>query len=482
MTPGCLDDLIGDHTSPMLERISPALYAPNRARRFRKPSILWLNERWFTEVGIDLGQADAREKIEHWLLETYAVGIPSVHDPEEVYAGPELEMMADRYGGTGGALHGGSGRCLFKGRFNVKGAGRTSLAATDTDWYHSHGCLWLEEALRETLFAELAAAVFPRGAVPVIALIDTGTRIFWDDGTTGERRALLIRPNFIRIAHLQRSLFFGTAGFVGSDQELDARRCVEVAQHLWSAGRSTEYLRHLAAFIGEQTGFARFHRLWPGPFFSSNFAVDGRLLDFGSFRSLPDWRQRQGALTDMPFGREEESIIPTLYNLAILAKRIDPDASSGSELAEIYNRSVERSFDDALLESTGLSALESEDAPALVKAVRESYATEQRLDPQSSTPWALKRDVKRRGIAIPLDDPASPGTLSVTVIEKLNRALSERPSLGRESVQEKIENFLVQNLPVGPQERVATENFIQSMLAEWSGELGALLKQRPQLD
>lgn len=95
MTPGSLDDLIGDDVSPMLERISPALYAPNRARRFRKPSMLWLNERWFTEVGIDLGQADVRNTVEDWLLENYAVGIPSLHDPEEVYVGPELEMMAD---------------------------------------------------------------------------------------------------------------------------------------------------------------------------------------------------------------------------------------------------------------------------------------------------------------------------------------------------------------------------------------------------
>src|SRR5206468_820219 len=110
-----------------------------------------------------------------------------------------LTFHADRYGATSGSAHGGSGRVGTNGPFNVKGLGRTPLASTMSDWQHSHGCLWLEEAVREAIYSEVADAEFPHGAVPVVAIIGTGIRHELEDGAVGER-ALLVRPSFLRLA------------------------------------------------------------------------------------------------------------------------------------------------------------------------------------------------------------------------------------------------------------------------------------------
>lgn len=464
-----------------LEAISPTIYRVNLARRFARASVLWLNDRWFRTLGVDLDQPTQRQQVERWLLDNYAVGIPSQHDPDSEYVGPAIEMNADRYGGTGGTVHGGSGRCLFKAGFNVKGAGRTNLTAGDTDWYHSHGCLWLEEAIRETLFGELAAQVFPKGAVPVIALLDTGTRIFWDDGTTGERRALLVRPNFVRIAHLQRSLFFGTSGFLGSDQELDARRCREVAERLWAGRGAFDWLHGLAQLIGEQVGFARFHRLWPGPFFSSNFSVDGRLLDFGSFRSLPDWKRRQGAASDLPFGREDEGVAPTLHNLAFLGSRIDAAAPNGSDLCATYRAAADEAFRNALFRLCRLPDSNTPAARKLHSLVRDSFASEQ-AGSLTAGPWRLRDDVQQRQVRL---DPDVRALLRLAEgsgddgLDRFRACFADRPSISREAVQIRVEAFVRDELSFTAHPPEATAAFVQSVLSEWRNILKPIIPSAP---
>lgn len=137
------------------------------AHRVPAANILWLNERWLFERGVDVRDKVSRERIERRLLSNFAcVVADSSVDNAHLDLGRPIELWADRYGETGGATHGGSGRAGTRGPFNAKGVGRTPLVSTDTDWYHSHGCMWLEEAIREaivgeTLHLETLRATYP---------------------------------------------------------------------------------------------------------------------------------------------------------------------------------------------------------------------------------------------------------------------------------------------------------------------------------
>lgn len=461
-----------------LETLSPVIYAPNAARRLRGASVLWLNDRWFGEAGIDLARDGERDHVERWLLATYGVSIPSPHEPDDLYVGPPRTLGADRYGGTGGTVHGGSGRCLFASGFNVKGAGRTSLVSDATDWYHSHGCLWLEEAIRESLYSELAARVFPGGAVPVIAILDAGAGIYWDDGSIGERRALVVRPNFVRLAHLQRSLFFGSAGHPGSEQHLDALKCRDVAEAVWRNGAASPSTLEIAERIGRQIGFARFHRLWPGPFFSSNFTLDGQLVDFGSFRSMPDWKRRQGAVTDLPFGDEHLGVLPTLHSLSFAASRVGAKTASGEHLNRAYYDAVNAEFDRSARVAFGFPpSSQSDMVEAFTTLLRLRYRQEQAMSVGSSAAAEnpIAEEFRQAGSPLSMAYAAALASRSgkpqaaTAPLPDPDRIFGTLSSLSRENVQSGIETLLGGWSDDETTRRHDLGTFIESRLMHWMG-------------
>ena len=138
-------------------------------------------------------------------------------DTGEMFDDDVTVGYADRYGGSGIGLNGGSGRAAVVNGYLVKGVGRTPLVSSLTDESHASGGAYLEESIRETIFAEIVRAEFPCSAIPVLAIIDTGLiQIFEESaGPKMERRTLLIRPSFIRPAHFERA----TAYFSGNPKE-----------------------------------------------------------------------------------------------------------------------------------------------------------------------------------------------------------------------------------------------------------------------
>ena len=72
----------------------------------------------------------------------------------------------------------------------------TPLAGAGANWVHSHGCASVEEGIREAIFAEIASAEFPFGAVPVVAVL--GTQLSFSEPTVDGakpqtmRRAIII--------------------------------------------------------------------------------------------------------------------------------------------------------------------------------------------------------------------------------------------------------------------------------------------------
>lgn len=291
-----------------LPAVAPPLCVSFRVKRWKSPRIAWLNHRFLAGLGAEPLNDEEEAALGRWLLDRYAVTWAGGVEPEDCFSSDiETTMWADRYGDTWGSPHGGSGRCgMLDDGLNAKGIGRTPLVGRGVDWYHAHGFMWLEEALREAVASEVVARTFPYGAVPVLAVIDTGDRIHWGDGALGERRAVVVRPSVWRIGHLQRSVLFGTAGKPESDQYRDEQRVLAVIEAICGGDRErlSERLSRTARRLSVQLGFAAASRLWPGPVHGSNLTLDGGILDFGSFRSVPDWRNHRA--TDKEPGSRDD--------------------------------------------------------------------------------------------------------------------------------------------------------------------------------
>lgn len=254
--------------------------------------LLWVNFSWFKSHGINLDDAAVRQRVKDWLLGTFAVTVAHDHDEN-----PGAFAAADRYGETGGAFHGGSGRCVYIGRFNVKGVGPTPLVPDEAS-NHSDGRLPLLEAMRGALFAELAFAEAPHSAIRTIAVIDISAA----NDRLEDKRCLSVRSNFVRPGHLERSLFFGTSGFAGSDQYKDHQRVLAVREAL---GRRQFTGLGIAINIAEEVGGLDAMRMSMGRFTSTNQSIHGEVADFDSFRVFDDWFYTKNATRDKyPFGKE----------------------------------------------------------------------------------------------------------------------------------------------------------------------------------
>jgi hypothetical protein len=333
--------------------MSRHLLVPFEARRFRGAELVWLNPRWFASLGIDLDEPRTAAAVEQLMLADYGVGIADPASREDQFAGPPLVYAADRYGATGGSTQGGSGRVGVRGPFNVKGIGRTPLVSKVSDWQHSHGCLWLEEAIREAIFSEVVEAEFPHGAVPVVAIIATGIELVLEDGVETGERALLVRPNFLRLASLQRSVFFGSAGSPESDQYRDAERTRDLWERLWAPGAPAMTnavipdLEITFGRLGEQYGFGHAVRIWPGPLFSSNVSLDGRLVDFGSMRALSSWHRAQSKLASHSFGGESPIVTKVARSISGMAARYGRCVKA-AKLVEAFQAGRRQGFEKAL--------------------------------------------------------------------------------------------------------------------------------------
>lgn len=305
--------LVSDFSPPereMLERGIPdlaqwgeKLLVPFVVHRLLNANVIWSNRRWFLERGFDLTLESQRHRVFEWLIAEFAWATKCVGVGKETKLG-----YADRYGTTDGmAQHGGSGRVATLGRFQAKGVGQTPLVSHGVAPGHSHGCISIAEALREAIFAEIACEEFPCGAIPVIAVIDTGLYFSSpnpdDRYDQNARRAILVRPATIRPAHAERAPLFkrSVTGFINRQSD-DVRRTSDVVAH-WVSHRmdntdtkmqsESEVLAAFVRAIVEQIAFGQVHRLFSGGYFSSNVSIYGELLDFGNTHALPNWASTQ---------------------------------------------------------------------------------------------------------------------------------------------------------------------------------------------
>lgn len=384
---------------PELPALGEHLLVPFSAKKLRNAQVIWLNERWLAENQLDVFDHALRARMEHWLLGEFAYGVPQPLDPPETFDEGEKLFWADRYGGEGIRFNGGSGRCGLSGFFQAKGIGQTPLVGRDTEFLHAHGGASLEEAIRETIFSEVVCAEFPHGGVPVVAIIETGTRTYWttNEGVIPERRAILVRPNFIRPAHFERATFFRSdsrAHLADSARVEGAVRAL-----IDSVGRSSalhlqiESLSDLAKRIAAQIAFGRAQRIFHGAYATSNVTINGGLVDFGATCALGGWSRAVAVKTFPAFGLELETVKRSLASLAFYFKKYAPQACS--QLAEEYlvadlEAAFQAAFDHELLRLWGLEEIDAiDDAASIVAGTLRRYFKDQQkqsFDIFDSTP------------------------------------------------------------------------------------------------
>ena len=331
-----------------LAEVCPQIGVPFEAVRLAKATVAWLNLRWFASRGYDISQAEERAAICDQLLQEFAFAVPQSHDQADAFTLERKTFVADRYGGTGTGANGGAGRVGMCGGFQVKGIGRTPLVDTATDALHSHGCQTLEEAIREAVYGELFDLEAPYGAVPVVAILLTGTRMPWK-----ERRALSIRPNFVRVAHGERAYLFRSPARL--DHLDDQARVREVIEALTSSrssrstlGITTQTLLESLSRVAETLAFAQAQRLYFGPCTASNITFDGKPFDFGSARALPNWESFMSVEGTAAFGLDDVGLFEaSLRDLGFYFRKhaaLDCGYLAGFEDAVPHFRQAHRFF------------------------------------------------------------------------------------------------------------------------------------------
>jgi hypothetical protein len=354
------------------------IVAPFEVRRLPHARLLWLNERWLVDAGTAPQDTRARAGFAARMLHDFAVTSRASDVPGT--SACQHTLYADRYGGTGGAAHGGSGRCGSKDGFIAKGIGKTPLVTEHVDIYHKNGRMSVDEAIREAINAEIAQRELPWGAVPTVAIIDAGFDFPYGEKAELRRAAIVVRPSFIRPAHFERSIFFGAGGYRDSAQFLDAQRVRDATRAAVAAPALYPSLLEMFRRFAQQIGTARAHRLWQGRFLSSNVSIDGALVDFGSFRAVPNWRRTVGLAGEF-FGTEMEQVRHVFLSVAGFFGKYAPQALAGLDprpyLRELA--ALERaSFLDACLAGFGARATsDAEPARELVACIEAYHRCQQ---------------------------------------------------------------------------------------------------------
>lgn len=301
-------------------------HVPVPMRRLANARVLWLNDRAAHQDPSFAALGQDRAAFARHLLACCAFVIAKGPGPIDA------EGIADRYGGAGIGRNGGSGRNVCLHGYLVKGVGRTPLVSTRTPESHASGGAYLEECVRETIFSEIVDAEFPGGAVPTLAIIDTGLTQIWEtaEGPKPERRTLLVRPAFLRPAHFERAATFSSGRSL--EGLLDHQRVVAMfrgASDAWTPTGLRRMFDRLWQRWAHQLAYAFVHRLPHGSDTSSNIAFDGRLADFGAMSAVPSWSSVATALLPAPFSNRFDALARSLASLSYYAGRhLDPSIAS----------------------------------------------------------------------------------------------------------------------------------------------------------
>lgn len=331
--------------------------------RLEGARVLWVNPRAPSEDPV-YGALGDHAVYERHLLESCAF---TITDPAVGMS--DAFGVADCYGGAGISSNGGSGRAVYINGYHVKGVGRTPLVGIDADVSHASGGAYLEECVRESIFSEIVHLEFPHGSIPTLAIIDTGREVIWETehGPKRERMCLLVRPMFLRPAHIERAVRYKSGNEYGGAADAARVRATALAIERQAGGAASmnDLLSTCLERWAQQIGYSYVSRLSHGGVTSSNVSIDGRLADFGAMTSVPTFGRYWVSSAVHPTGLQYKDVLAAVAGIASSMAFILDDAARAQKwradvfplVAESYFRQVHEGF----LGLAGLSDSELKD-------------------------------------------------------------------------------------------------------------------------
>jgi hypothetical protein len=228
-------------------------------------------------------------------------------EPASAYTSEERIFYSERYGGKGVVANGGGARCGVDDVVQIKGIGRTPLAGSEAEFWHSYGGETVAGGVRDAIWGEICHGALPYGATRVHGIIATNTHVplFSADGQTGAstRRGLTVREAVLRPAHFVRSLYFKKQDEQAANLMPDAMRTRHAIESIGpafaelagcSAKDSSSHiinsgLLEMFRRFAVQAAAARAKKIVHGAITASNIAFDGRWLDFGTASTVSDY-------------------------------------------------------------------------------------------------------------------------------------------------------------------------------------------------
>ncbi|HDM8173126.1 TPA: YdiU family protein [Vibrio harveyi] len=274
-------------------------FTPFETRRLKNTELVWVNQSLLKEYGFN----DGTEEIEKRLLDKYSYVSKDYANKSRIISGDCKLFWADRYGSKHEVCNGGSARCGFDGHFQVKGIGLTPLLAQNISKSHSHGKLFLDEAISEAVWGEICHKNLPFGAIRTLAIIKTNVNEEFSYLKDKPQKpcALAIREFAVRPAHFERATFFWPSKEYMTLRDNDAlrvRESIKSLPNILDKSNNEKYaskkkLKDCVFFIikriAKQVAYSRVKGIPHGSLTSSNISIDGKFLDFGTITAVPDF-------------------------------------------------------------------------------------------------------------------------------------------------------------------------------------------------
>ncbi|HEY8272378.1 MAG TPA: hypothetical protein VIG33_15915 [Pseudobdellovibrionaceae bacterium] len=264
--------------------LGAATYITMPLRKLSHPTLVYVNKEYLQARGISLDQ----------VLEKFGFASPVDGEFADVYLDNVKTAYVDGNGGIGLNENFGSGRAaIVDEEWQIKGSGRTPMVNPNTDAYHRNGASFLPEAIHEAIWGNLLAEELPFGAYRVVAIIATGSMV-----ASGEQepqpRFLIVREDPLRPGH-----FVINPTSEKMNDPRDRARVQEAMKHLVEAlpqpagpvpkSEVARFRSGIFEFIDRQAiqhAYAWTHSLFHGGTSPTNAALDGRMLDFGTYSAF----------------------------------------------------------------------------------------------------------------------------------------------------------------------------------------------------
>ncbi|MFA0084608.1 protein adenylyltransferase SelO family protein [Vibrio sp. 10N.261.51.F12] len=264
------------------------------AYKLNGTEVVWINKELMQEYDVGLNEDIFKSE----LIENFSYVSKGYTNKARIVATDKKTFMADQYGSRHEICNGGSARCGLNGHFQIKGIGRNPLVAANMSESHSHGKLFIDEAISEAIWGEVCHKHLPYGAIRTLAIIKTNTKhkFGYLDDAPSKHCALVIREVSIRPAHFERCTFFWPEENYSYLRDNDAnrvRKTVPYLSKLLLGGIEDDPFRDalnkMIDRLACQIAASRVKGVPHGSLTSSNISIDARFLDFGTITAVPDF-------------------------------------------------------------------------------------------------------------------------------------------------------------------------------------------------